>query len=115
MQQGHRACPRRCLLISFLPQHLHTPVSQTHLKALHQLFLDGVLCSGIGCHAETLCCLPQPLLLLLTVRIGGCSLRGGERDSDHPESLWILSKRFSDVSILTLLFLKSLLTTPAER
>lgn len=107
--------PHTRLLISFLPEHQHVPTPQPHLKALHQLLLDGVLCSGVGCHAETLRCLPQPLLLLLTVWIGGCSLRGGERDSDHPGPLWILSKRFFDVSMITLFFLKSLLTTPAER
>lgn len=56
-------------------------MSQPHLQALHQLLLDGILRSCIGCHAQTLGCLPQPLLLLLAVGVGGCSLREVERQS----------------------------------
>lgn len=46
-----------------------------YLQLVNQPFLDSILCSSIGGHAETLSSLSQLLLLLFTVRVCCCSLR----------------------------------------
>lgn len=56
------------------------PCPASHLKLVHKLLLNGVLGCGVGCHAEPLRRLAQPLLLLLAVRVCCGSL---EKEETH--------------------------------
>lgn len=49
-------------------------MSVSDLQPVDQLLLDGVLSGGVGCHPQTLRCLPQPLLLVLVLWVRRRSL-----------------------------------------
>lgn len=71
------------------------PCPASHLQLVHKLLLDGILGCSISCHAEPFCCLTQPLLLFLAVRVGCSSLENTENPSHLSgtmESLFLLKQ-----------------------
>lgn len=67
-----------------------------HLQPVDQFFLNGILRRGIGGHAKPFGSLSEPLLLVLVVWVGSCSLRANGRTrlaviTSHllPNNLWI--------------------------
>lgn len=75
----------RVLLCSKIKHGLHEDMLTliTHLQPVDQFFLDGVLSCGISCYSQPLCCLSEPLLLVLILRVSSRPLRSHKHTWTH--------------------------------